>query len=347
MRRLTFLLAALLLVLAAGSFVIWRWAAGQMRAQFDLWMQAQRAQGWRVTHAEPSFGGWPLAVAMTLPDLSLSGLDTELPQGVAWRGEQVTFRLGATTPRLLTVTLAGPQRLRLGANRPVGYRAARCVLSVPLPEAGPPRVLALDADGIAADGGVGIGLLQGRFERREQPAGLDVRLTAEAIAFPPPPAPQPALGAHIASATLEGTLTGRLASDAPDPAAAATAWRESGGRVVARRLALGWGPLGVSGQAELGLDAALQPEGSAGLHLVGYAETLQALAAAQVIAPRAAQAATAVLGLLATTPDGGGAPMVDVPLTLRDRAVQMGRIPLLRLPELVWPNTVEPAKQTP
>ena len=46
-------------------------------------------------------------------------------------------------------------------------------------------------------------------------------------------------------------------------------------------------------------------------------------------------AAGAVLGLMAR-PQPSGPPVVEVPLSLQDRTLSLGRIPLLRLPELVW-----------
>ena len=49
-------------------------------------------------------------------------------------------------------------------------------------------------------------------------------------------------------------------------------------------------------------------------------------------------AATAVLTLLSRAPQDGGAPEVQVPLTLRNRMLLMGKTPLLRVPEVVWPH---------
>ena len=50
---------------------------------------------------------------------------------------------------------------------------------------------------------------------------------------------------------------------------------------------------------------------------------------------RSAMAAGAVLALMAR-PQPSGPPVVEVPLSLQDRTLSLGRIPLLRLPELVW-----------
>lgn len=345
MRRLIAVGAAVLVTVLGASFFVWRWAEGQLQTQVDRWIANQQAQGWTVAHGAPVGGGWPLAVELTLPDLSLSGLERQIPGGMAWSGERVTLRMAALQPGLATASVSGAQHLRLGANAPLDYTAERFVLSAPLEN--PPRAAALDAGGLRFADGASIGLLQGQIDVPPGGAARLLRLTAEAIAFPPPPAPQPPLGGHIASATIEAALTGALPPAATDPAAAAAAWQASGGELTVRRLALGWGPLGVSGGGAVSLDAALQPAATANLHLVGFDAALQALATAHAIAPNAARAAGAVLALLATQPQGGGAPAVDVPLTLKDRTLSMGRIPLAKLPQLVWPNRAAAATVSP
>jgi len=94
----------------------------------------------------------------------------------------------------------------------------------------------------------------------------------------------------------------------------------------------------VAATAHLGFDGALQPVGTADLRVIGYAKALEALAKQRLITKDAAMAATAVLTLLSRPPTNGGAPEVEVPLTLHDRTLSMGQTPLLRVPELVWPQ---------
>jgi hypothetical protein len=344
MRRLLILLATLTTLAGGASFLVWRWAIGQMEAQFAGWVAARQAQGWTVSHGPAERGGWPLAADLTLPDLSLNGAAAAIPNGVAWSGKRVTLRVQLLEPHRVQVLVAGSQRLRVGPTPAVPFTAQRFVLSVPLPPDGPPHTAMLDAAGVRLASGVTIGVLQGQAERL--PQSVAFRATSEAIAFPPPPAIQPPLGSHIASASLQGELIGALPG-APTPAVAAAAWQAAGGRLEVQQLALGWGPLGVAGRATVALDEALQPAGTANLHLVGFDAALAALAAGHVISPHAAQAAEAVLGLMATRPAGDGAATVDLPLTLRDRTLTMGRIPLLKLPELFWPDATGSATMPP
>ena len=107
----------------------------------------------------------------------------------------------------------------------------------------------------------------------------------------------------------------------------AEAWRDGGGSLAISHLAMGWGPLGLTSSATLALDDQLQPMGSGSARIVGYAATLDRLAAAGMLTRSAATAAKAVLSLMAGTGDGDGPQAVDVPLTLQYRTLSMRQVP--------------------
>jgi hypothetical protein len=336
-RRLPIILAAVVAVLAAGSFALWRWAETRMEQGFADWQATMAAQGWTVHAGATSRHGWPLAAELAVDDLAISGGLNVLPGGGAYAAQRVAIRFDLLEPSVVTVRGEGNQSVRLDAGPTLPFTADRLVVTVPVAQ---PTSAVLDAGGMrfgAPAEGLTIGLLQGQADWHATSA-LALRLSAEAITLPPPPAPQAPLGAHIASATFEGEVTGTLPATPPSPAAAAAAWRDSGGAVTLRRIALGWGPLGVAGNATLKLDKDLQPDVTATLRLVGLDETLTVLANARAITPRAAQTAKAVVGLMAHAPEGGGTPGVEVPLTVHDRAVSIGMIPLATLGKLDWPG---------
>ncbi len=135
---------------------------------------------------------------------------------------------------------------------------------------------------------------------------------------------------------MDGALNGPVPVGRT-PAERAAAWRDGGGSLEVRHLALVWGPLDLTGSATLALDEQLQPMGAASARVVGYAETLDSLAAHAAISRSAATAAKAVLSLLANSPDDGSPPDVEVPLTLQYRTLSMRQVPLVRLPEIEWP----------
>jgi len=338
LRRLLLALLGVLLVATLASVVLWYWATARIAQGVADWTRAVAAQGWTVQSGAASRGGWPFAATVAFDAVAIAGGAPGLPVGYA--AERVSVGLDFRNPAVLQVQGFGQQSLRLGSAPPLPFTAERLSIGIALTPGAPATQAELNAAGIRVGGvadGLSIALLEAQADWAAWP-GLSLRLSAEAITLPPPPAPQAALGPHIASATFEGTFGGTIPATAPSFAAAASGWRDSGGAIVLRRIAVGWGPLGVSGSATLKLDATLQPDVTATLRLVGMEETLTALAGAKLIAPRAAQTAKAVAALMAHAPEGGGAPGVEVPLTLHGGTLALGMIPLATLPKLIWPD---------
>jgi hypothetical protein len=354
--RWPLIVLAVLLVAAGGiSFAVWSWAEAQIEANYAAWSASLAPQGWTLRSGPARRGGWPFAAELTLPELAVAGGAADLPGGVGWTAAAVTLRLDLLRPNALAVLVTGAQSLRLGPGPAVPFTADRFLATLPLAPGRIPDSATLDAAGLRFGppaAGLTVGLLEGQFTwhptagHGEQAASF--RLSAEAVALPPPPAPQSPLGGHIASATVEGELTGPVPS-AASAAARATAWRDGGGRLVLQRIALGWGPLGVSGSAALTLDDALQPAGEAALRLVGVDDAVAALAAAHVVSAATAKAATGVFGLLALASGGGGAGPagVEVPLTLRGGVLALDHIPLARVQKLMWPDAAGAASVAP
>lgn len=342
--RLLIGILAVLAVLAAAHTGLWLFATGRLEDELAAWQAQNRAAGWMVSAGAPVRAGWPLAAAIEVPDLAIAGGEADIPGGLIWRVAHAELAMDLLAPRQLSVTVTGPQHLRLSVLPEVGFTAERFVLTIALDPGASVLAADLAASGLHAAG------MGGSFDIATLALHTDSRLgagkdedalamtgSAEAIGLPPAPGGRPwAFGPRIASISFDAGLTGPLPPIA-DLTARAAAWRDGGGRLVLRRLALGWGPLGLSGKATATLDATLQPQGSATVQLVGYDATLDALAAAGVVAQRAALVAKGVLGILARPPEGGGTPRVELPVTLRDRTLTAGRFPLLRLPELLWP----------
>ena len=135
---------------------------------------------------------------------------------------------------------------------------------------------------------------------------------------------------------MDGALNGPVPR-MPGLARRAAAWRDGGGTLELQHVAVGWGPLALTGSATLALDPKLQPMGAGNARIVGYAQSLDALGASGAIPPRAAFAAKALAGLIAATPENGGPSEIDVPLTLQDRTLAIRQFPLARVPSLAWP----------
>ena len=60
-RKVLILLIGLALLLVAGHTIYWGIVQQRLREQFALWVCVARANGWTVTNAPPSSGGWGAA----------------------------------------------------------------------------------------------------------------------------------------------------------------------------------------------------------------------------------------------------------------------------------------------
>ncbi len=335
---------AALAVLAAAHTGLWLFATGRLEDALAAWQAQNRAAGWTTSAGSPVRTGWPLAAAIEVPDLSLAGGETDIPGGLAWRAAHTELAVAFWQPRQLRIRIAGQQHLRLSGLPEVGFTAEQFEVTVPLDPGAPILSADLAASGLHAavtGGSVDIATLAMHTDDRPTAARGEAALamtgSAEAIGLPSAGEDRPWLfGSRIASISFDAALTGPVPGVA-DLATRAAAWRDGGGTLALHRLALGWGPLGLSASATMTLDEHMQPAGTATARVVGYDATLDALAASGTLAPRAVLATKAILALLAKVPAGGGTPQVELPLTLNDRTVTAGRFPLLRLPELVWP----------
>jgi hypothetical protein len=340
-RRLwTILLAAPFLLLLADT-VYWHIAIRNLENGFAAWVAAQQAAGWTERHGAPTRGGWPLAATLTFPRISLAAGGAAGTQALIWSADTVVLRVALQRPQELQVAADGQQHLRLGNGPDVPLHADRFRLVLPLDAAPWPPFVDLTIEGLhaklpAGDAAIrSLGLhLEISAEAHSGEPAVEFSLQADAV---DPPAPfTRALGPRIAHAEVEGELSGPM-SPSRTLADWAAAWRDGGGSLEVSHLALVWGPLDVTGSATLALDEQLQPMGTGTARLVGYAETLDALAGHGAISRSAAVAAKAVLSLLAHSPDDGGPPDVEVPLTLQYRTLSMRQVPLVRLPEVDWP----------
>ena len=332
------------LVLVAGQFAYWRIAAERVRAGYKNWLGALVASGWTVSSASPSIGGWPRAAVVSVPNLTLRHVGPTVPGDVEVVSAGMALSVTLLSPATLRISVTGPTHVRMGAMQDLLVTSDENWALLPLQPEGP---LQADfyASGLRIEPATGAwhataGLLNGHATIAEAPPadasepGGKLWLSAEAIALPT--VINWPLGPNISSLSLDGVLNGPV-PQVRDITAWAEAWRDGGGSLAISHLALGWGPLGLTSSATLALDDQLQPMGSGNGRIVGYAATLDRLAAAGMLSKSAATAAKAVLSLMAGSGDSNEPSAVDVPLTLQYRTLSMRQVPLIRLPELDWP----------
>lgn len=337
-RRIATAAAAVGLAAVAGHGAIWWWVTGEIEQQVAATLAAP-APGWQATAGPLHRTGWPFAATVTLPAVVAVSPGASA-QSLRWQAERLAVSLEFAHPRTLVLLVEGAQTLQLGSAAPIPVRAELMRAEVPLEPGVPVRAATLAVAGLVADlpaGRLAIAQLDTAMESRPaaQQGETAASLITTARGIDLPPLLLWPLGPRIGTLAWDLAISGPVPPTA-DTATRAEAWRDGGGAVTLRRLELAWGDVTLTGGATLALDAQLQPMGTATARLTGYDAALRALTVAGMVPPRTAVAAGAVLALMARPSADGGPPAVEAPLSLQNRTLSLGRIPLLRLPELVW-----------
>jgi hypothetical protein len=319
-------LILLVLLGAAHAALLW-WMSGQISSAVENWATRQRQQGLQVAYGPPERGGWPASAALRLPGLRLAR------DGVSWQAEAVRLSLRPWRPDHLRVEAEGAQQLAL-KGPPMPLRAAALWAELTLDGTAMPLAGALNGAELRLEspsGPVVLDGLQAGFDA-SGPTGTAFTVRLRGLTAPG----APALGERMEEATLQAMLHGRLGDIGP-LSRQLVAWRNAGGRLEVQGMTLRWGAMAASAAATLALDEALQPSGAGTLRLANPARTLDTLAGAGLVQPRAAGMARQILPLLTRLDAGGSVPVIELPLVLEKQALSAARIPLLRLPPVIWP----------
>jgi len=334
---------AVLAALAGGYFAFWRHVARQLEAGVEAWAVEQRALGNDVAFAWDGIGGFPLRFEATFRD-----------PAIRWRGprEEATWT-GAT----LHAEMA-PWNLRRIEVRSDGHHDASLRL------AGEPAEWRIATTGFA--GAIDLynsGLLRGFTLALRQPDvtlpdGTALASAAATVMLDEPATPPTDFNMPLARVTLDlrsmalppglrlvtedpvEALSFDATIKGPMPLAplkdALTAWRDAGGAVELNSFAFTQGPLAVAGNATLALDAALQPEGAGTITTTGLSEALEILIRDGLVPADRAMIARATAKAL-EKPGLDGRLQATVGLSLQNRTVSFGPVPLLALQPIEWP----------
>ena len=219
------------------------------------------------------------------------------PDGTAWSAERIRLRIDLLQPFRLLLDAPGAQKVLLPDGDRVLFTTTRQHLDLPLTQAGAPGEFGL--------------------------AATDIVL---------PPAGHAPFGPSIAALSAEGRISqaGGLAN--AGGATVVRQWRDRGGTLDLRDFALLWGALHISGHAMLALDDRLQPQGDGTVSIAGFAEAIAQLAASGQIPRPMAALASGLLGVVS-----GGTGTAEVPFQLRSGRLFVRQLPLLSVPEVIWP----------
>ena len=338
-------------LVGVGAFTAyWFFAIATLEERVAGWIEQREAEGWRIDHREAVRSGFPTMLRLTLADGSIAA-----PAGWSWASPSTEISLpvfagweGRAAP--VDVAFAGDQRIRLSpaeTGPTIVAHGDRLVARVTAAGWLPTGTFAADNLVVAAADG-GPPLVFGRIDATStgnpaeaaaaDHASFDLSVVAQALTLPRSLAL--ALGDRVERLDIEARLMGSLAPP-PWPEAIAH-WRDAGGTIEVTRLGLAYGPLELSGDGTLALDEAGDVIGAFSITAQGLAPALAALADRGAIPADIAAAARFVLGPPAAgnapgpgTAKSGGA-SVTVPVSIQNRVVFLGPLPIARLPAPPW-----------
>jgi hypothetical protein len=335
--------AVVFAALAGGYIAFWRHVARQLEAGVEAWAGEQRALGNDVAFAWDGISGFPFRFEATLRDPSIRWHGPR--EEGTWMGAALHAEMAPWNLRRIEVRSDGlhDASLRLVGD-PGAWRAATTGLAgtIDLHNSGLLRsvTLALQQPDLTLPDGTALASAAATvmLDRPETPPTdfnmtlARVTLGLRGMALPP--------GTRLVTEDAVETLSFDATIKGPMPLAplkeALTAWRDAGGVAELNSFAFAQGPLSVTGNATLALDTALQPEGAGTITTTGLSEALEILIRDGLIpADRALIARTTAKAL--EKPGLDGRLQATVGLSLQNRTVSFGPVPLFALQPIEWP----------
>lgn len=341
-RRLVIWAVVALAMVSCAYGALWVLAENRFRAATLTWIEHRKPEGYRISYTRLETGGFPAVVRITLADPMIAG--RQAGRSWSWSGEKADVEISPLDPEHVTVRLAGDQWLHIEAGkRLLSYEGSASELTIVAAlGSGLPAgtVTVRDLALRPVEGGDAVAAARIDVTTRGDPgAPADSQtatydLTLEAADVELPRALGLPLGGDVTGVALTAKLIGTLEAG-PWPEALAR-WRDAGGTLEVPRLELLYGPMTLTADGTLALDAAIQPIAAFSAHIVGASRTVDALRRRGMIEDGNAIAAKVALGLMARRPVGGGEPIVDVPLTLQNRTLHAGPLAVAVIPEIRW-----------
>ena len=320
----------------------WFWLARTFQQNLALWVDEQRAMGYRMAYAAGAPRGCPLAVEISLGDVVI-----ESPPG------QAPWRL-STASKILSVSPWAPLSLRIGdggAGAPCTVRWTADGRDYDVAIDGVDTTLHFSTQGdlpavriagnsvdVRENGKTIAGVTQASGSVDFLPAmshtesSVEFRLAARGIDF------ETSIAADARTErTRDWLLAGQVKGPVPlGPLPTALAvWSNDGGRVELTEFTADWeGATEVSGDGTVALDERLQPVGAFSAVVRGYNEAVEAAVARGFMTPTQGTAAKLWLGARAEKDERGF--KVKLPLTIQDGFLSMGSVKLARLPVVAW-----------
>ena len=350
MSRTRIVAFAIVAALARAAYAGW-WlhAAGLAHQAIDSWVETQRAQGWHVELDDVAVQGFPLRIQAVARRFTV---ERDVPVRWRWAGPRLSASMPPWGGREVAVSFPGAHTIEFEASdgrKTIALQSDKAGGTVHVTDDGKIILVTIALGTTQADlPDLGVAKLAkfdlsvGAQVQPATPASSDPRapevgrLTLGADGIELPEKVAPTLGPRIAHAELDLILRGAIPAARTE--AALAAWRDAGGTIDLIKLRLQWGEFQGEAEGSAALDAALQPQGALTVRAWGVAAAIDALVAAGQVRPREGATAKVVLhGMAKPGATPGVPPEIELPLTIQDRKMFLGPVPIARIPTIAWP----------
>lgn len=319
-----------LIVSSMGWYGFMRYSLKKIEKEIARLENNLKQQDFEITHNPIQFTHTLFALKATIPDLHLKTPE----EAVSWESSAIHVTIHPWTPKRIALEIPHLSRATLGKTS--FFPLKEGLLNdtegtLTLTSKGEPQALALKVDRIQA-------LAQDKVQPlslHQVSLSLDnlsTPLTASIDAFAHIKGLEALLGkaptSELPTVSLKADLSG-FQGTIPGPHSLAE-WRDGGGVLEVRSLNFTWNPLEITADGTLTVDKDLYPLGSFSSHIKGYEEGLKQLVKAGFIKEQSATMAGFFLNMLSQS-NGKGDKTIKVPLTLQDRHLSLGVIPLMQL----------------
>jgi len=355
------LLMPLLLGLPIAAYAgYWFLTAQVMENGLQSWIDQRRAEGFEISHGTVTIQGFPIEVAVTVPEPVVVAPPEQ--GGWEWRGDGITATVTPWAASEISVTTHGVHHVTPPIDQGLsplslqeGTLIADLTLDLMTGEVGDTRVSFDNAvvQGLTPLGPVKLEALTiSHMVGQTQGAGPEstsLSLAVEGTNLTLPPGLTPSLAPTISSLSLTADV---MSSFGPGPLSDSLAlWRDAGGLINITNLDVDWKPLRLKTKGTLTLDQDMQPIGSFNATIQGFLEAIDGLARTQLVTRTNATLAKVVLNTLARRSLDGGSAVLYIPVSVTKSKVFLANVPLVVLPPLTWgakePLSAPPTSATP
>lgn len=342
MRKRSIIRSLLLLAVLAVAYTgYWFWLARTFEQQLALWIDQQRAMGYRITYSAGEATGFPLRAVIELADLSVAS-----PAGAApWRFKTKSVLLSlapwrplavriqdsiSTTGYSLTWSSSGREFEIFGAGVSSTIELSNSAATPPVAFLAEHLDLRGDDHSIAntyrLSGTIapanGAGLPQGSIEFAFDADQFNLVLGS----------PAQAENKEFYSPSLSGKLIGSIPAGSLRDALAE--WSRQGGYLDLTNISADASPPGINASAALALDPRLQPIGAGTVTLRDYIPGVDWVVQKGLMTK--AEGVATKMWLSARAQDDNGALKVTLPITIQDGFVSLGAAKVAQLPPIRW-----------